>query len=1054
MAKFTSYTSGGDFNAITFTDDSQRILKQSEDLLKKQKLLSEYRSKNAADLANELNVQFERSDQNRDENYRRRQKQLEINYKIKEKEGEIALQQATRKANLQDAFKKEQDAKKMQALGSFFETAGNIAGAAYEGAIKGAQEKGAADAAAEAAGVKTPEQQMNATSRAVDPLMDAAPPPLSEYVGQTVRDGVQDSVFVAQANEARLAETTTSQPYSAPIQRAFGLDKVYRQAKIKEQALIAGSQFPAYYAKALQSNENVTVNIGGIERTLPIGSPEIQRDVNAKQELLSQLSNRYFKEKGFDKYDPVMMKGYFDKVNPFFNNELNKTVEIIKDNNTVQSLGILKANLNTSAKTVADIDRYVTGSVSEQGVARSKTQIASQVKQDVISVQKFQEYAEVGGWFTGSPPIIQTDEAWVKETVRAAEQAQQTRLKDKDRLQWDTEIMPLLEQARTIATRDGIFTDGDVTVAIQKIQQVVPLTAGNFTKLVQEMNSLQEAQQQIDQGSAIANLDDLLKNNRLDVKTLSSYTGLLDPETLNSYYQKIKPGGVLQPMSEEQKKQRASEADSWLLNALREEPNITPQSTRNVTFAPAKAAYLRKFDDYYYRNLKTMDNERAYEQARIDMQKLLDEDSKRADGMFSVVQPESGGNHLFPRFVYQKGGQTQNTRNQLYVGLVKTGKRKLTDPDIQFLSDEDATTMENQFITGQQIQVPDYAYNIANELGITVEEFVNQQLQARGKTISLDRVSPFTALLGTTADENIRGWLPQRPTQANVQATIALSGNLPKEIDPGPQGYEQVLAAAKNIGVEFPDVIASMWATQSRYGTKELMITDEAGNKMAAGSPREWVEWAETQFQLQKSEGRWDDSMTYRQLADMGAIPNSMAIILEQRGLIDTIPSKDPTPGVTRALSQIIHYETGNMTHGAESVEGEHLHIQQQDNPDTAADETGAYIDQHHKLLNESVLIETGKGSNKYLPPAEWVSYTGDQGYPETEAQKWGADRGGRPHRGYDFRSQKGSKIQLKNGAVVIRVVRNTRNGDEMWVRLKDGTIINFLHGRYVGTKY
>ena len=51
--------------------------------------------------------------------------------------------------------------------------------------------------------------------------------------------------------------------------------------------------------------------------------------------------------------------------------------------------------------------------------------------------------------------------------------------------------------------------------------------------------------------------------------------------------------------------------------------------------------------------------------------------------------------------------------------------------------------------------------------------------------------------------KNIRGWLPQRPTQANVQATIALSGNLPKEIDPGPQGYEQVLAAAKNIGVEF-----------------------------------------------------------------------------------------------------------------------------------------------------------------------------------------------------------------------------------------------------------
>ena len=42
------------------------------------------------------------------------------------------------------------------------------------------------------------------------------------------------------------------------------------------------------------------------------------------------------------------------------------------------------------------------------------------------------------------------------------------------------------------------------------------------------------------------------------------------------------------------------------------------------------------------------------------------------------------------------------------------------------------------------------------------------------------------------------------------------------------------------------------------------MITDDSGNKMAAGSPREWVEWAEKIFQTQKSEGQWDDSMTYR----------------------------------------------------------------------------------------------------------------------------------------------------------------------------------------------
>ena len=42
-------------------------------------------------------------------------------------------------------------------------------------------------------------------------------------------------------------------------------------------------------------------------------------------------------------------------------------------------------------------------------------------------------------------------------------------------------------------------------------------------------------------------------------------------------------------------------------------------------------------------------------------------------------------------------------------------------------------------------------------------------------------------------------------------------------------------------------------------------------------------------------------------------------------------------------------------------------------------------------------LLKQKKAQTKYLPPAEWVSYTGALGYPETAAQKWGADRGGRP---------------------------------------------------------
>ena len=116
MAQYTSYQKERGFSALQFADDSERILRQADDLIRKQTLLGEYRSKQATALATNLNIEFERSRIQRDENFRRRQEQQEINFRIKEREGQEELQVAQQQARLDDAFKEQQDARRMDAI--------------------------------------------------------------------------------------------------------------------------------------------------------------------------------------------------------------------------------------------------------------------------------------------------------------------------------------------------------------------------------------------------------------------------------------------------------------------------------------------------------------------------------------------------------------------------------------------------------------------------------------------------------------------------------------------------------------------------------------------------------------------------------------------------------------------------------------------------------------------------------------------------------------------------------------------------------------------------
>lgn len=1063
MSKFTNYESGGGFDPITITDDSERILRQSEDLIKKQQVLGEYKSKQSAALANNLNIEFERQKRSEDLAYQRRQKQLEINYKIKEREGQAFERAAMQQASINDAYDQKKDAERMQAIGTFFETASDIGTNLYQGAIDKAKEAGAA------AGANPYQDQVDSTSRAIDPLLDAAPPPASEYVGQAVRDGIGGTVFVAQANEDRLQRESGREPYSGFMSRALGLDKVYRSAKIQEQAIKTGETFPAYVANALQEGTPLTLNINGIDQQVPYGSAEMRNNIDAQQEALTQLSLKLFKEKGYDKYDPVLMKGYFDKVSPFIQGELNKTAEQIGKENVIKQRGIATANFATSTKDKAAVDILVTQLTSVDGVSQTKTTIKELVKNQIIPTQVFKDYVQTGRWFTTSAPIAQTDELWVKETLQAAESQSRTNRQSAIELQKE-EIFKVLDEGIIFSNQDGIVTKGDTAEIKAKLAGVFPsIFPENLEAINTRLTSQKDYRNELSRNARRKLLDDKLASKTLTTEDLLDARGILEPKELNDYLSKIRPGGEAATFDKDQKEEAEKEVTGIVNNLLGVTTTTVLGDKKALSSRDAaKRELMRSFEGYYRQAAKQFPPDKAFEQARIDLMKYVD--ANRGNGqLFGVTKLEvfgAQGGKAFPSFLpnstFPKFGplswnvKQYRTNYGALASRIKNGTVDInTEPRI--IREGDIDTIEKQIISGQNITIPTYVYRLSADTGKSVEELINGQLNAYGKGLSLNGNSPFTAVVNAQADSTIRAWLPTHPTQQNVQTAVALGGHLPESIDVGPVGFQQMIAAANSYGSQFPTLVASMWAGQTQYGNKTLFITDDNGTKVRAKNPAEFIAWADSEILMQKSEGQWIEGATFEELHAANLLGKLNYDVLQKEGLLGTKPGDSRIKGASNALQMAVVYETGSMTHGVESQVGEHLHMQFGDNPETPdIDERGAYIDQHNKLINESIMIETKKGSNQFMTPSEWVEYTDSIGFPETPEQRYGAPRdgGSRKHLGYDFRSQAGSKIKITNGARVVDVVRGTSNGDIVYVRLKDGTIVELYHGKYTGTKY
>jgi hypothetical protein len=243
-----------------------------------------------------------------------------------------------------------------------------------------------------------------------------------------------------------------------------------------------------------------------------------------------------------------------------------------------------------------------------------------------------------------------------------------------------------------------------------------------------------------------------------------------------------------------------------------------------------------------------------------------------------------------------------------------------------------------------------------------------------------------------------------------------------------------------------------LWAVASDDGNKTPRYINEKGETVEARTPREYIEQTNNTIQEAIDSGEFNPDMTWRQLFDQEVFPQ-LKPYAEKRGLMDkTIGEPTFLVGASNTSNTLIAYMTGSMTWGKESPAGEHLDIRYGDNPATAENERGSFIHQNDPVLNSSMLIETDAGSGKFVTPSEFYEYAKQNGFPHSDSQHaYGAPRdgGSRTHTGLDFRTRNGSTIKFLD-ATVLKTIYGTVNGDVQVVKLRDGTIVEMLHGKAV----
>ena len=839
----------------------------------------------------------------------------------------------------------------------------------------------------------------------------------------------------------------------------------------KQQNKIIGENFSFYEAKSAASGDiPVQVTVNGVEQTVMYGDPMLERNPLAKQEALSQILNRYTKENGIDKQDPVLAKGYFDVVNGFFNEELNTSFVKLEEDLKEKSLGAARATLAASTGSRADVSIFTTKVVSEGGVAGAKEELEKALKGGLITFEQLNDAAKADSWFPNSKyTIAETDGAWLENLQYEVYSGNKVRDEQLQGQMYTEKVLPLLDDAIAVASKDGVASEADMAKAFVKLEpglRAMGVSDEYIQKAKLRLDSKAKFQRQTSATRVEERLKDARKSGDLSLPMIREAAPIIGSEKANEFIESIKPGATAQLPEGFTKEKIQSELKQALIAKLGLDQNIGSERAHDSVNPASRAATQMAINKYrsYISGGKIADPDQAMENALADVKNEI---FKAGVGDTFGTVPAANSDTtktFFPSFVRNQGNLLNQTnwkpdadeqeltrRIESHNGATKTPLNK-----IEFYDKPAIDAIENAVNSNSLVDIPSSAYGIAYRLGVPVEELINSQLEFHGKDARLDGQTALTAIQQQSADPLISAWVPQFPTQANVNAAITLGGNYPRTFQSGPKGWEQMKTASGLSKGALPDFAAVMWATATNYGTTEAYITDPEGNKMAAGSPKEYVDWANKQVQMDIDSGRLDPNKTYSELIKSGQIPKQYAAVLRAQNMLSQKPVKKLIASASPSTNATVAYITGSMTHGVESVGGEHLHVDRQDNPNTPQNEALTYIDQTDQMMNDSILIETGKGTNKFLTPMEWVEHTSDLGYPETEAQRYGASRdgGSRQHKGYDFRTEAGSKIKLRNGARVMKVIRGTANGDHVYIQFKDGSVKRFLHGKFSGVSY
>ena len=1020
---YKSYASGGQFKAVDFTDDSQRILRQGDQLLQQQQALSEYKNKQTAVLLNNLSAEFQKSKASRDEAFKIQQENIESLYRIQEREGQLNLQAARER----ESAAKQAERARMEAFAQFSQTAGKLVA---EDKLKFEEEMKAY------AQVVAQTQQMM-TGPGGEP---------SEEMGLQAERGTADNANVS-SNVAKQVAKAQGVSLSGLRFNLYGgegyVNRLIKEAQLQNTANRWKTALNEHRIKGTE----VTVTLNGKEQTIPFNDPRLQRDGVAWREAANQLQLQYINQNGFKDIDPKAVSTAYQTMGAvqqeMYANIQRKELKDLEDG---QQEAVKQSFLAKPNPQISDLAALETQLQSQLGLSAGKEAF------ELFAKGLGEKYDDVINAYgdTVSPTGAKRsdDPRWLAvetERVNRTEAAKNKR-KQEASLQLKEMADDMLEAAATkgngyisIAERDLIYKnfednygEGLSADLKQEFRTYLDNRVGDENKFTREKTDGMVLEM-IEKGTLTR---EQLDEEYMGTMTKDGYALALKKLTETNNEGVLINTPLPENMQRDDIKKDLNDALRLVLGA--DDYNKAPHDSLAGALRYAQDEYEARFRQYSSK--PGISANEAAQQALNDVRVQISK-GEGAYGVFSAREGAKDGNSFFRAFTpgNHKGAPPalDQESKQKEVQEVKSNpalfkERVYLDPSELRAIDSAITANKNTVPTVQMS-------NWARELGITTDEVINQQLEAAGYKTKLSDAAPYNFVRDNTIDPGLVELLDKHPTQNGWYTATQMTTNQDDQVNirtprSGNQGFQDVFMQAQRKGSALPELVAAAWYAQTDGGTDKSNEFQTLLNDFLADTTN-----VTTMGELDIS------NMTYRQIADThpGLFPPEIVRPLESFGFMDKKPNTHNfgvSPTTDETMQRVHFYTTGTLTNGGYS---EHTDVKQGDDPNTPENEFGTYFPEDDKILMDSVIVMDPEFGETNLASINKKLYNGNT----PSGMRYGASRSYGTHRGWDYGTKDKSKLKLTNGAIKIKDEYVAGNGWRTTIKLKDGRYFEFLHG-------